>query len=113
MLNTEQSRAGASAFLNFLKTVEQKPDTLQNFDHYPFLEWCVSEARLVFGVHDERQAGFIAALAEYLAESLDGTLNANIWKPEAMMTDDEVYAKRARETAQFLADEKELGMRLS
>lgn len=100
MLNAEESRAGAIASMNALRTIERIAGTNQggmSMDAWWALQdECVAEMCNAAGKPDAFMAGFISAFAEYaFTLNSSGCHNLDKWKSEATMTKEEKADHRA------------------
>lgn len=103
MLNTQESRDGANAGFNAMKIIEHiadngSPDwTIE--DCFTAQRVAVSAALMAAGDVPDRVKGVIAAMAEYIySTNSAGPPNLDLWKPEAVMTDQEIVENVAKFT---------------
>jgi hypothetical protein len=100
MLNTDNTRAGANACMNLLRAMEDLETHLDDSEEswWATHETAIGMMQSSFGITSEYQAGFLAALAEYVhfINVGSGVPNLARWKPEATMTDNEIEAERKK-----------------
>lgn len=100
LISTEESRAGAMACLEALRTIENIKGNFLTDDSME--AWWRGEDNAVAimlqaaGKADGFMAGFVAVFAEYFKLSFGGTPNLDVFKPEAAMTEEEKKASRVK-----------------
>jgi hypothetical protein len=105
-ITTEESRAGAKACMDALRVVYNLNESGKHgirFDKQTSMdEWwkgCeIGKAAVLLaaGRQDEYTSGFIAALADYVVFTADGSMpDLDVWKPEAIMSAEEKTNSRA------------------
>lgn len=100
LTSTEETRAGAMACLEALRTIENIKCNLLSDD--PMEAWWRGEDNAVAimlqaaGKTDGFMAGFVAVFAEYFKLSFGGTPNLDVFEPEAAMTEEEKKASRVK-----------------
>lgn len=98
--STEETRAGAMACLEALRTIENIKGNLLSDDSMG--AWWRGEDNAVAimlqaaGKPDGFMAGFVAVFAEYFKLSFGGTPNLDVFEPEAAMTEEEKKASRVK-----------------
>ena len=101
MLNTQESRDGATACFDAMKIIEHIATNGAgewSIDEcFKAQRLAISSAVISAGEVSARAQGVIAAMAEYIYScNAAGLPNLDIWRPEATMTDQEIAENMAR-----------------
>lgn len=101
MINTQESRDGAIACFDAINIIEHMADNGAGEwsidDCFKAQRLAISSAVIAAGNVSERAQGVISALAEYIYScNSSGLPNLDKWRPEAMMTEQEIAEQMAR-----------------
>jgi hypothetical protein len=99
MINSEETQAGAHAALDAMRIIESVADSeAPNWSpekQFSSEAAAISAAVIAAGDVSQRAKGVILALAEYIYRSNAGGIpNLAMWKPGAMLTDEEIAEYR-------------------
>lgn len=97
-----ERRDGAKICMGLLRVIAEMnnatsvEETME--EHWDLRRRVVSIMTNAFGPTDARSEGFVAALTEYVHFTFSGAgqPDVNVWKPDAVMTDEEIAADRAQ-----------------